>query len=197
MAGVTEPPNGTARIPVWVRSQTPIRSGSGTHRTAEVSGVPEHWNAHQDHPHSYLSTRTHSDVFRSTCTESLFPGNSRVCNCAAARVPAAFPRLAKPVHSSPPPDNQQKRSGKLQLPSTLLLTNRNGRGAQLPGTCSFTQNPDFRSSRSSAEDSVSQHAAEPEGHPAAARARRRSTAVCRRLGREEVRSQPRPRPSRS
>lgn len=202
LASVTEPPNGRARIPIWVRSQAPIQPGSGTHRTAEVSGVSEHWYARQDHLHSYLHTcpQGHTQMYseahaRSHCSQEIQQGC--VCSRAAVRVPAAFPRLAKPVHSSPPPDNQRKQSGELPLPSTPSSYQPERPGAQLPGACSFTQNPDFRSSPSSAEDSVSQHAAEPEGHPGAARARRRSTAVCRRLGREEVRSQSRPRPSRS
>lgn len=111
---------------------------------------------------------------------------------SAVSLPRGYPqlssRLAKlltPPHSPTTGGNcPENYNSQAHLP----LTNWNGSGAQLPGTCSFTQKVDIRSSPASAEDSMSQHAAEPEGHPTAVGSAQAQHPVCRCLGREEVRS---------
>lgn len=166
----------------------------------QTMGVPV--PAHQGHPTfspTHLPTETHP--FRCTCQGATLPGGLSKCvarSCGAAGT-RRFPRVSDASAPTPTsrglaengPENYNSQA------TPLLTTDLPGPRAQPPGTCSSTQNPDFRSSPASAEDSVSQHGADPEdlrgeGIPPPPGARRRSTPVCRRLRREEVRSKARP-----
>lgn len=166
--------------------------GSHTQQTEEVSGVSAHWYAHQGHQHPYPHTcpQRHTQMYsavhtRGYCSQKI--QQARVCSFAAAQIPAAFLRLGKLLTpTSPQPEETVRRTTTpkhtLPLPTVmppehsfleLVVLSRNMISAR-PRLRPRTPCPSMPQSR--------------KGIPPRPGARKRSTPVCRCLGREEVRS---------
>lgn len=159
------------------------------HTTRRYTRATQH-----SHPHTYPRRHTHSDVH---AKEPRFPGDSASVWHAVVvpPVPAAFPGLAKLLHPLPPPEDWWKTVLKTTIPKQHLFSPPTcpARAHSLLGVVVLPRT--LTSARP-------QHGADPEdlrgeGIPPPPGARRRSTPVCRRLRREEVRSKARPWPSQS
>lgn len=172
-------------------------TGVSRHQIAEVPGV----HAHQDHSTflpTHLLTRTHPLGYTNTNRATVTAEFSKYSACSSAATGTRrFPEVSDACSPS-----SHLLAGPFQrttTPKQSLFSSPTGtaRAHSFLGLIVLSRTLIAACPPASAEDSVSQHAAEPEeqhseGIPPPPGARRRSTAVCRRQRREEVRSWPRP-----